>query len=207
MSLERRGRQHPVAHRARKEERVPCAGRTVQTLTPAGAVPRAPERSGFYRNERSVTCIGSDQSGALPIRALKAEAAQRAFELRYTFSNAVEVLTGEREEPHRRARHDGGRPLSRQYECDLAKRVSGAETLDRVATVTQGIGLSLFDEVDGGSVVVERDDLGTRFDLDLAHRGRNLVEFRDREIGEGRKCCDPICFHDPDRARRPLSPE
>jgi hypothetical protein len=33
----------------------------------------------------------------LPTRALKAEATQRAFELRYAWSDALEVLTGERE--------------------------------------------------------------------------------------------------------------
>ena len=54
----------------------------------------------------------------LPTRALKTEAAQRAFEL-------------------------------------------------SLAALGQDIGLSLFDEVDGGSVVVERDDLGTRVNLDL----------------------------------------
>ena len=118
----------------------------------------------------------------LPTRALKAEAAQRAFELRYTWSDALEVLTGEREEPHRRTRHDGGRPLSRKEECNLAERVAGAESLGRFTTLGQDIGLPLFDEVDGGSVVVERDDLGTRLNLDLAHRGRKLVELRRRKI-------------------------
>ena len=50
----------------------------------------------------------------LPTRALDAEAAQRALELGYTFLYAFEVLTGEREEPHPRARHDRGRPLAGQ---------------------------------------------------------------------------------------------
>jgi len=36
--------------------------------------------------------------------------------------------------------------------------------------------------VDGGSVVVERDDLGTRLNLDLAHRGRKLIALRCRNV-------------------------
>jgi hypothetical protein len=69
---------------------------------------------GFPRDSDSAP----DQSAVrLATHALKAEAAQRAFELGYTCSDALEFLTGEREEPHRRARHDGGRPPSRQKEC------------------------------------------------------------------------------------------
>jgi sugar lactone lactonase YvrE len=113
-----------------------------------------------------------DDRVLLPTRTRKAEAAQRAFELGHTCSDALEVLTGEREKTHRGARHDRGCPLSRQEECDLAERVARAENLGRLATVGQDIGLSLFDEVDRGSVVVQRDDLGTRSDLDLTHRGR-----------------------------------
>jgi hypothetical protein len=60
-----------------------------------------------------------------------------------------------------------------------------------------GIGLSVFDEVDGRSVVVERDDCGTRFNLNLAHRGRQVVELRRRKIGERRKCGDPPRIHGP----------
>ena len=73
---------------------------------------------------------------------------------------------------------------SRQEECDLPERVAWAESLGRLATVGQNIGVSLFDEIDGGSVVVERDDFGARFDFDLTHRGRELVELRRRKIGE-----------------------
>jgi hypothetical protein len=68
----------------------------------------------LVRRIRSIWC-------GLPIRALKAEAAQRTFELRHTCSDAFEVLTGGREEPHRRARHDSGRPLCRQEECNFAE--------------------------------------------------------------------------------------
>ena len=79
----------------------------------------------------------------LPACALDAEAPQRAFELRYTCSDALKVLTGEREKPHWRARYDGGRPLSCKEESDLAERVAGAENVGRFATVGQDIGLSL----------------------------------------------------------------
>jgi hypothetical protein len=133
---------------------------------------------------------------ALATRALNTESTQRAFERGYTCSDAVEVLTGERQEPHRRARDHSGRPLSRQEEPDFAKRVAGPESLGRLATVSQDIGLSLFDEVDRCSVVVIRDDLGTRFDLCLAHRGRELVELGRRKISENRKCGDPTRIHD-----------
>ena len=118
----------------------------------------------------------------LPTRALKAEAAQRAFELRYTWPDALEVLTGQRKEPHLRTRHDGGRPFSRKEECNLSKGVAWAESLARLATFSVDIGLSLFDEVDGGSIVVERDDLGTCLNLELAHRGGQLVELCCRKI-------------------------
>jgi Pyridoxamine 5'-phosphate oxidase len=135
------------------------------------------------------------RASGLPSCALSAEAAQRAFELRHTCSDTLEVLIGEREEPHWRTRHDCGRPFSRQEECDLTERVAGAESLVRLATLGQNIGVALFDEVDGGSVVVERDDLGTGLDLDLAHGGRKLVELRRRKIGKELKCCDPTRIH------------
>ena len=93
--------------------------------------------------------------------------AQRAFELGHTWSDALEVLIGEEEEPHRRARRDRGRPLSSQKGRDLAEGVARAECLGRLATVGQDSGLALFDEVDGGSVAVERGDRGTRLDLEL----------------------------------------
>jgi hypothetical protein len=123
----------------------------------------------------------------LPTRALEAESEQQAFELGYTWSDALEVLIGEQEEPHRRARRDRGRPLSRQEGRDLAECVAGAECRGRLATFGQDSGLALFDEVDGGSVAVERDDRGTRLDLELPHRRRELVELRRRKIGEDRK--------------------
>jgi hypothetical protein len=65
--------------------------------------------------------------------------------------------------------------LSRQEECDLAEHISGAKKVGHVVTVGQDIGVSLFDEVDGGSVVVLRDDSRARCELDLAHRGRELI--------------------------------
>ena len=69
-----------------------------------------------------------------------------------------------------------------QEECNLAERVAGAEGLRRVAAAGENIGLSLFDEVDGGSIVVDGDDLGARLNLDLAHDRRKLVELRCRKI-------------------------
>jgi len=144
--------------------------------------------------------------GLLPTRALKAEAAERAFELGHMCPDAFEVLTGEREEAHRRARHDGGGALSRQEERDLAERVSRPEGLGHLVTAGQDIRVSLFDEVDAGSVAVERDDCGTCLDLDLAHRGRELVELPCREIGEERKCCDPTRIHDHGSCHREKSP-
>jgi hypothetical protein len=165
----------------------------VATCTLYALAPRRPRRSsqrnisfsiGFLVNElrilnsvrdhRNVPCV-------LPTRALNAEAAERAFELRYSCSDALEVLTGEREEPHRRTRHDSRGPLSGQEDCNLAERVAGAESLRRLAG--EDIGLSLFDEVDGGSIVVERDDIVARLNLDLAQRGRKLVELGCRKIG------------------------
>ena len=127
--------------------------------------------------------------------ALNAKAAQRAFELGYTCSDALEVLTRERKEPHWRACHDAGRPLAREEECDLTECVAGAESLGRLPTVGQNIGVALFDEIDGGSVVVERDDLGARFDFDLTRRGRELIELRRRKIGNERNCGDPSPIH------------
>src|SRR5215211_8291804 len=156
---------------------------------------RNPERCAAYRElgdrSRPATfgrrpLIGTSDSirqVRLPTRALNAEAAQRAFKLRYSCSDALEVLTREREEPHRRTRHDSGRSLTGQEECDLAERVAGAESVRRLATVGEAIGLSLFDEVEGGSVVVERDDLGTGLNLDLTHCGRKLAELGCWQIG------------------------
>jgi hypothetical protein len=123
----------------------------------------------------------------LPTSALNAEAAQRAFKLRNICADALEVLTGKREKLHRRARHDRGRPLSGQEERDLAERVARTESLGLLAPVGQDLGLSLLDEVDGGPVVVERDDLGTRLNLDLAHRGRKRTELRFGETGQDRE--------------------
>ena len=76
-------------------------------------------------------------------RTLEAEPTQRAFELGYTCPDALEVLTREEEKPHSRARHDAGRPLSRQEECDLPERVAGAEGLAGLTKVGQDVGLSL----------------------------------------------------------------
>ena len=78
----------------------------------------------------------------LPMRALKAEAAQQAFELGYACSDALEILAGKREESHRCTRHDSRCPLPGQEECNLAERVAGAESLRRVATAGENIGLS-----------------------------------------------------------------
>ena len=77
------------------------------------------------------------RTAALPTCALNAESAQQAFELRHTCSDALEVLIGEREELHWRTRHDCGRPLSRQEECDLTERVAGTESFGRLVTVGQ----------------------------------------------------------------------
>ena len=55
----------------------------------------------------------------------------------------------------------------REEEGDLTERVARAESSGCLPTVGQNIGAALFDEIDGGSVVVERDDLGARVDLDL----------------------------------------
>ena len=131
----------------------------------------------------------------LSIRALEAETAQQAFELGYPFADALEVVTGERKESHRSARNHGCRPLSREKERDLAERVACAESLGRLATLGHDIGLSVLDEVDRGSVVVEGDDRGARIELDLAHRTGELVELRRRKIGEERKCCNASRIH------------
>jgi hypothetical protein len=131
----------------------------------------------------------------LPSCALGAEAAQRAFELRHTFSDASEILVGEREKLYRRAGDDCDRPLSGQEECDLTERVARAEHVSRRAVVGQNVGVALLDEVDGRSIVVERDDVRTRVDLDLAHGGRNLVELLRKRIGEDRKCREPTRIH------------
>jgi hypothetical protein len=101
----------------------------------------------------------------LPACALGAETAQRAFELGHTCSDPLKAVIREREELQRRPCHDCGRPLTRQEECDLAERVAWAESLGRLIAVGQHVGLALFDEVDRGSVVVERDDLGTAIRL------------------------------------------
>ena len=59
----------------------------------------------------ATAALGDARSG-LPTRALEAEAAQYAFQLGYTRPDALEVVTGERDEPHRRACDDCGRPVS-----------------------------------------------------------------------------------------------
>ena len=46
--------------------------------------------------------------------------------------DSLEVLTGEGQEPHRRARHDGGRPLAGQEERDLPERIARPERLWRL---------------------------------------------------------------------------
>ena len=148
---------------------VRCAGALSHRLWRLRAISR-----GHRASIRAVTSPGTcperiarscNRVGGLPTRALEAELAQRAFELGHTCSDALEVLIGEEEEPHRRARRDRGRPLSRQKGRDLAEGVARAECLGRLATVGQDSGLALFDEVDGGSVAVERGDRGTRLDL------------------------------------------
>src|SRR5687767_11569406 len=115
-------------------------------------------------------------------------------------SDALEVLLGEREEPHRRARDDRGRPLSRQQEPDLTERVAGAESLGRLTARGQDIGVAVFDEVDRCAVVVDRDDLCTRLDLDFAHHGGKLVELRCGKLSCELKVRDPTRVHGADRA-------
>ena len=127
--------------------------------------------------------------------ALNAKAAQGVFEFGYTCSDALEVLTRERKEPHLCAGHDAGRPLVREEECDLTECVAGAERLGRLPTVGQNIGVALFDEIDGGSAVVERDDHGARFDFELTGRGGKFIELCRRKIGNERDCGDPSLIH------------
>jgi hypothetical protein len=136
----------------------------------------------------------------LPIRALDTETAQRTFEFGYTLSYPLEILTGERQESHRRTRHHRGRPLPRQQKSNLAERVARAQALSRFATVVQDFGRSLFDEIDRGSVIVDRDDRGVRLDFDLSHRGGEFVQLLGRQVGEVRKSRDPTRVHDMHRA-------
>src|SRR5262245_33373011 len=133
-------------------------------------------------------------SPGLLTRALESEAAQRAFELGYAWADALEVLTGNREEPHRRARNNGGGSLSGQEQCDLPDRVAGAARVGR-AVLGRNFGLSLFDEVDGGPVGVERDHAAACLELDLFQHRRELIPLRFWKLGQDRNCCEPARIH------------
>ena len=93
-------------------------------------------------------------------------------------------------------RHHRGRPLSRQEEPNLPEGVAGAESIGRFVTVVQDFGVSLLDEVNGGSIVVDGEDCRTRFDFDLTHRARELVQLLSGKIGEAQKWRDPTRIHD-----------
>ena len=116
--------------------------------------------------------------------ALEADPAQRALELGHLGSDALEVVIRERKKPHRGARDDRRRPLSRQEKSDLAEPVAGTEGLSLLTAIGSNSSLSLLDEVDGGSVVVERDDLDTSVNTDLSHRFSERVELRIGKIRE-----------------------
>ena len=131
----------------------------------------------------------------LPTRALETHTAQHPFELGHTCSNALEVVPGEREQPHRRTCDDCRRPLPRQQEPDLAESVARTENM-RLISVGAHFGLSLLDEVDGSAVVVQRHHDGTRFHLDLARRSGELVELHGGKLGEEREGGDPARVHD-----------
>ena len=94
------------------------------------------------------------------------------------------AIQSSRKKPHRRARDDRCRPLSRQEECDLAERVAGTQRLSRLTAIGSNIRLSLFDEIDGGSVVIERDDLDTGVNTDLRHHFRERIKLRIGKIRE-----------------------
>src|SRR5262245_38969067 len=128
--------------------------------------------------------------------ALEAEVAEGAFGFGHALADPVEVLAREGQQVHRRPRDDGGRPLSRQEEPDLAERVARAQRLGRLTTLVRDVGLALLDEVDGRSVVVDRDDLGARLDLELGHRRSQLVQLLSGEIGEARKRRDSARVHE-----------
>jgi hypothetical protein len=117
-------------------------------------------------------------------RPLEAAAAQRAFECGYPCPDALEVLARKRQESHRRACDDGGRPLSRQEELDFAERVAGTESPCRLVRPVDDFGLAGLDEVEGGSEVVDSDDLCAGFDLDRAQRGSELVKLGRGQVGE-----------------------
>ena len=93
-----------------------------------GETPASP-RLGTFGTEGPTwsTCEKWDGCVYRPARSRPRRRSERSSS--GTWSDALEVLTREREEPHRRTRHDGGRPLSRKQECNLAERVAGAESL------------------------------------------------------------------------------
>ena len=63
--------------------------------------------------------------------------------------------------------------------CDPAERVRpGPKSFCRLFDIGEEIRLSLLDEVDGGSVFPERDDLGACLDLDALIGAASLLELR-----------------------------
>jgi hypothetical protein len=97
--------------------------------------------------------------------------------------------------------------LSRQEEGDLAYHVTGAKSLRLFARITYDHGLALFDEVDGDSVVVELDDVGTVLDVDPCHPGREYLELLSRKIVEYVTDRSPCAIRDAMRHHSaPVSP-
>src|SRR6266550_2704509 len=113
----------------------------------AGAISTGPVRPSWRSRSGERTLAHARRRPRLPIRALDTETAQRTFEFGYTRSYPLEILTGERQESHRRTRHHRGRPLPRQQKSNLAERVARAQDLRRFAAVVQDFDRSLFDEV------------------------------------------------------------
>ena len=109
----------------------------------------------------------------LPARALKAEAAQRRSSSG-TRSDALEVLT----DSERAASAYAPRrwPSVLPWEGAISPSVSPGPRVWVASPASVSTSASLFDEVDGGSIVVEGDDLGARLNLELAHRGSQVVE-------------------------------
>jgi len=118
--------------------------------------------------------------------ALGADVPQQAFELGHLAPDALEIETGELEDPGRRTRDDGCSPLARQEERDLTTHVTWTKLL--CPTVSHSnFGLALLDEVNSRSVGVAPDELGACLDLHFAQHFCKLVELGRRQIGEDRE--------------------
>ena len=121
--------------------------------------------------------------------------AQRAFQLGHLCPDALEVVTGEGEKSHLCSRHDGGCPLPGQEKCNLAEGVPSTESKARFP-LDQHIGLSLLDEVDGSSVVVDGHNFGASSSVDLRHRPRQRIDLPLRKIRQDRKTSESSRIHD-----------